>query len=125
MAKVMEKLDLPILPFILRRRLVINVETQDGDRHRVTVTGVDSDGTPMTFLQSVRLEGTRRVARVEPFIIHVREGLELGAELKLDLEFMGHYNEPNLELVHEYSGNEAFYVLEYNPHNGVWVVSRA
>jgi NAD-dependent protein deacetylases, SIR2 family len=125
MMKVMEKLDLPIPPFILRRRLVVNVETQEDDRHRVTVTGVDSDGTPVTFLQSVRLEGSRRVARTEPYVIHVRESLRPGAQLKLDLEFMGHYNEPNLEIVHDYNGNEdGLYILEYNPQNGAWVTRR-
>lgn len=125
MERVMNKLGLSIPPFILRRRLVVNVETQE-DRHRITLTGVESDGTPMTFLQSVRLEGTRRSVRAEPFTIHVREALEPGAELKLELEFMGHYNEPNLELAHHYSGSEqGLYLLEYNPLNGAWVVERS
>lgn len=124
MERVMTKLGLPIPPFTLRRRLVVDVETQE-DRHRIMLTGVESDGTPMTFLQSVRLEGTRRVVRAEPFTIQVRDVLEPGAELKLELEFMGHYNEPNLELVHLYRGSEkGFYLLEYNPLNGAWVVER-
>ena len=78
MTKVMEKLGLPIPPFVLRQHIVINVETQEQGRHRITVTWVDSDGTPMTFLQLVRLEGTRRITRAEPFTIHVRELLEFG-----------------------------------------------
>ncbi|KAJ5200720.1 hypothetical protein N7491_008474 [Penicillium cf. griseofulvum] len=125
MIKVVEKLGLSIPPFILRRRLVVNVETQEEDRHRVTVTGIDSDGTPVTFLQSVRLEGGRRVAREEPYVIHLRESLQPGAQLKLELEFMGHYNEPNLELVHDYNGDEpGLYILEYNPQNRAWVIRR-
>lgn len=63
MTKVIEKFSLPIPPFSLRRRLVINVETQEQNRCRLTVTGVSSDGTPMKFLQSVRVDGTRQVAR--------------------------------------------------------------
>ncbi|KAJ5516276.1 silent information regulator family protein [Penicillium freii] len=70
------------------------------------VTGVGSDGTPMTFLQSVRVDGTGQVARAEPFDNHVYEELELGVELKPGLEFIGHYNEPNLELVNESSGTK-------------------
>ncbi|KAL4938879.1 amidase signature domain-containing protein [Aspergillus oleicola] len=107
MSMVMEKLELPIPEFVLRRNLVLTIESQDEDRHRVTATGVDSDGTPFRFLQSLRLEGTRRVAREEPFTINIRETLEPGeAQLKLELEFMGHYNEPNLELFHDYVGDE-------------------
>ncbi|KAJ5404484.1 hypothetical protein N7509_004355 [Penicillium cosmopolitanum] len=125
MTKVMEKLNLPIPPFVLRRRLAIKVETQDEDRHRITATGVDTDGTPMSFLQSVRLEGSRRVARAEPFVILVRESLQPGSQLKLDLEFMSHYDEPNLELVHEYNGEEeALYILEFNVENGEWTIAK-
>lgn len=39
----------------------------------------------------------------------------MSVELKFGLEFIGHYNDPNLELVYEYSGNEeGFYALKYN-----------
>ncbi|GAD92795.1 hypothetical protein NECHADRAFT_106479 [Paecilomyces variotii No. 5] len=125
MTRVMEKLSLPIPPFILRRCLMVKVETQEEDRHKVITTGVDSDGTPVTFLQSVRLEGSRRIARSEPYIIHVRESLQPGTELKLELEFMGHYNEPNLELVHEYNGEEELlYILNFNPQTGEWVIEK-
>lgn len=125
MTRVMEKLGYPIPPFILRRRLVIQVETHEEDRHRVTATGVDSDGTPVSFLQSVKLEGSRRIARAEPFVIHVRDTLQPGMQLKLGLEFMGHYNEPNLELAHDYNGSEEItYLLEFNPQNGRWGIKR-
>lgn len=123
MSKVMEKLNLPIPDFILRRRLIIEVETQEEDRHRITATGVDSDGTPHNFLKSVRRDGSRRVARTEPFTIHVRDALQHGMGLKLELEFMGHYNEPNLELEHVFDGEkETLYLLEYNPQTGEWSV---
>ncbi|CEJ60029.1 hypothetical protein PMG11_08623 [Penicillium brasilianum] len=125
MAKLMKKLDLPIPPFILRRRLIVKIEMQEEDRRKVEVTGVDSDGTPVTFLQSVRLEGSRRVARTEPYIIHVRDAVQPGSELRFDLEFMGHYNEPNLELVHlNYGNEEALYLLEYDPQTGKWSTER-
>jgi mono-ADP-ribosyltransferase sirtuin 6 len=125
MTKVMEKLDLPIPPFVLQRRLMIKLETQDEDRHRLTATGVDSDGTPVSFLQTVKLEGSRRIARAEPFSFNIRESFEPGALLKLELEFMGHYNEPNLELAHQYNGSEeVLYILKFNPYIGEWSVER-
>lgn len=116
MVKLMEKLDLPIPPFVLRRRLIVKIETQEEGRHKVEVTGADSDGALVTFLQPVRLEGSRRVARAEPYIIHIGDSIQPGADLRFELEFMGHYNEPNLELVHSYrEDEEVLYLLEYDP----------
>lgn len=58
-------------------------------------------------------------------MIHVRESLQHGAQLKLKLEFMGHYNEPNLELFHDYNDNEdGLCNLEHKPQNDVWVIKR-
>lgn len=51
MVRLMEKLDLPNRPFILRCRLVVEMETKEGTRHQLVVGGVDIDGTPATFLR--------------------------------------------------------------------------
>ncbi|TRX92556.1 hypothetical protein FHL15_006483 [Xylaria flabelliformis] len=124
MIRVMAKLALPISPFILRRRLVIRVETGAGEqRQQLVVQGIDIDGTPATFLQSVRLDYNRRVARSEPFIINFRNNPEPKTRLKLELEFMGHYGEPNLEVEYIYGivgSTETHYLLEYNPVDGDW-----
>ncbi|KAI1762943.1 DHS-like NAD/FAD-binding domain-containing protein [Hypoxylon sp. FL1150] len=86
-----------------------------------------STATPITFLRSVKLEYNRRVARSEPFVIAFRGDLDPGTELKLELEFMGNYGEPNLDIIFRYSGDEeeekAAYLLEYNPQNGEWKVT--
>ncbi|KAH8890143.1 NAD-dependent deacetylase sirtuin-7 [Thozetella sp. PMI_491] len=122
MIRVMEKLGLPIPPFILRRRLVVAVESIGSGRQQLAVRGMDVDGTPSTFLQSVRLAHNRRVARSEPFVIALRDAIESSAELTVELQFMGHYGEPNLELahVHEDGQPETLYLLEYNPLTGEW-----
>ena len=122
MVRVMEKLQIPIPSFILRRRLAVEVETVNGTP-QLKIGGVDEDGTPVTYLQSIKLEGNRRVLKTEPFIFSFRDGLEPGTDLKLDLEFMGHYREPNLEIVHEYRNEEdgpTLYLLDYDPSTGVW-----
>jgi mono-ADP-ribosyltransferase sirtuin 6 len=122
MIRVMEKLQIPIPPFILRRRLTIKVET-DNEIPQLKIGGVDEAGTPVPFLQSIKLAGSRRLLRSEPFLFSFRDGLETGTDIKLDLEFMGHYREPNLETVHEYhhdSRGPALYLLEYNPYTGGW-----
>ncbi|KAI0893794.1 DHS-like NAD/FAD-binding domain-containing protein [Annulohypoxylon nitens] len=126
MIRVMEKLDIPISSFILRRRLIVRMETTDGGREQLRVFGEDVDGTPATFLQSVKLEYNRRVVRSEPFVINFRGDLEPGTELKLELEFMGNYGEPNLEIPYEYvDGNHSqLYLLEYDPQSGEWKTTK-
>lgn len=123
MIRVMEKLSIPIPPFILHRRLVVKLKTTGDERYQLTVLGVDVDGTPVTFLQSVRLEDNRRVARSEPFIIKFRRRLNPGTLLKLELEFMGHYGEPNLIIDYAVDGEKAaetVYLLAYDPYTGLW-----
>lgn len=127
MIKVMEKLNFPIPTFILHRRLVVEVEMKAGARHQVKVYGLDVDGTPVSFLHSVKLEGERRAIRAEPFVVTLRDDVEVGMEFKLELEFMGHYGEPNLVITHEYNGEgdeKALYLLDYNPQTGEWKTRR-
>ncbi|KAL6400229.1 Sir2 family protein [Ilyonectria robusta] len=127
MTRVMDILELPIPQFILHRRLFIQLKSHGESRHELTVGGVDIDGTPVTFLQSVKLENNRRIVRAEPFTIQFRGDLDPGLEFKLELEFMGHYREPNLEVVHQYNDErdtEGLYLLEYNPYLREWKATR-
>jgi hypothetical protein len=124
MIRVMEKLDIPIPPFILHRRLVVEMESKGGKTPRLTVYGVDVDNTHVSFLRSVKLEYTRRVLRSEPFVFNFRGDLDPETEMKLELEFMGHYGEPNLEVVHDIRDDRTLHLLEYNPRNGEWKTSK-
>ena len=120
MIRVMEKLNFPIPTFILHRRLAVKL---DESRNQLAVRGIDVDGTPVTFLRSVKVEQFRRVARSEPFLISFRGGLDPGLQLKLELEFMGNYGEPNMEIIYEShndSDTKALYLLDYNPLTGEW-----
>ncbi|KAK5662255.1 hypothetical protein OQA88_8160 [Cercophora sp. LCS_1] len=122
MRRVMEGLGLEIPPFVLRRRLVVEVNAKG-----VTLRGVDVDGTPVTFIKSVRMPGNRRVASKEPFTIGWRGELEVGKEVEVEMEFMGHYGEPNLTIKHVYGGEEGgkLYHLSYSPTSREWVVEVA
>lgn len=127
MIRVMEKLNIQIPPFILHRRLIIKLETNEDKRHQLTVHGVDVDGTPFSFLRSVKLASNRRVARSEPFVFNFRGDLDSETQLKFELEFMGHYGEPNLEIIHEYKNQrdtQTLHLLEYNPHTREWKASK-
>ena len=126
MVSVMEKLGFPIPSFILCRRLAVGFEGGEG-RWQLKVSGVDEDGTPATFLQSVRLDGCRRVLRTEPFIFSfrdIRDTLDSGMDFKIELEFMGHYGEPNLEVVYQCCDRETFYLLAYDPATGEWTTRK-
>ncbi|KAK4155840.1 DHS-like NAD/FAD-binding domain-containing protein [Chaetomidium leptoderma] len=133
MVRVMRELGMEIPGFVLRRRLAVTtVEVGGqgrGQRCKVVVSGVDVDGTPVSFLRSVKMVNNRRVVKAEPFAFDLRGDVaEEGLELQLELEFMGHYGEPNLELVHGVQDNElgvaVVYLLEYNPYNGEWKTTR-
>lgn len=125
MIKVMEKLGIPIPPFVLQRRLVVQLEPKDTGGYTMGFRGIDTDGTPVSFLRSVKLEYNRRVAVSEPFTIAIRGDLDLDVQLKLRLEFTGHYGEPELEINHHYRGvgvAETVYVLELDPLRTQWTV---
>jgi mono-ADP-ribosyltransferase sirtuin 6 len=123
MTQVMEKLNYPIPPFELRRSLLVKIETPVEDMHNTTFKGLDADGTtPISFIKAAGVEGCRRFARAEPFSLNLRRHLQPGhAELKFTIELFGHYDEPYLEIVHEYVGDEiVLYSLRYNPLVKEW-----
>lgn len=122
MCKIMKELSIPIPPFLVGRNLVIKVESPGADRRLVTVSGVDSDGTPASFLRSVTLQGSRRPAKEEPFTLPMRSRLEPGSSIQLELQFMGHYGERNLILSHSVHADstETRYSLSYDPSTGQW-----
>ncbi|KAK3896952.1 DHS-like NAD/FAD-binding domain-containing protein [Staphylotrichum tortipilum] len=131
MVGVMRELGVEIPRFVLTRRLAVTVEGGGGGRGargKVTVAGVEVDGTPVSFLRSVRVVNNRRVLKAEPFAFDLRGGVAEGDKVELELEFMGHYGEPNLEIAHAVGegemGETVVYVLVYNPFNGEWKTER-
>ncbi|KAK0667952.1 putative mono-ADP-ribosyltransferase sirtuin [Cercophora samala] len=122
MVAVMGHLGLEIPQFVLRRRLTVKVAMGERDRNQIILQGVDVDGTPSTFLRGVKLEGSRRPAVTEPFTLSFRMEGQEGMDLKLDLEFMGNYLEPNVEIVHSTRCLERLYLLEYSPYTREWHV---
>jgi len=120
LTRVMAILAIPIPPFILYRWLKVTRASQE-----LIVEGVDVDGTPTSFLRSVLFNGST-FARAEPFACTLHRQSQSGLEVKLELEFMGHYGEPNVEIVSRYEENgnfERVYRLAYNPALGEWQTS--
>ncbi|KAK0747212.1 DHS-like NAD/FAD-binding domain-containing protein [Apiosordaria backusii] len=123
MIAVMGHLGLEIPLFVLRRILTVKVEMGERDRNQIILQGVDVDGTPSTFLRSVKLEGSRRPAVAEPFTLVFRMEDREDLELKLELEFMGNYLEPNVEILHSAKQLERLYLLEYSLYTREWQVA--
>jgi hypothetical protein len=90
------------------------------------VYGVDVDGTHVSFLRYVKLAYKRRLLRSEPFAFNLRGDLDPEVQSKLELEFMGHYGEPNLEIIYNHNdgGAQTLYLLEYNPQTGEWKTTK-
>lgn len=105
MIRVMKKLEIPIPPFILDRRLVVEI-TNTAVRHQLKVYAMDTDNTPVSFLKSVKLDYNRRHVKAETFDFPIRDHLDVGAQLKFELESMGHYGEPNLEIMYDFYGED-------------------
>ena len=129
MATVMQHLGFEIPSFVLTRRLSLSVQPRlQGRGYQVTLQGVDTDGTPSSFLRSARVG--RTTMRTEPFSFSLRGSFDADTDrlLEVELEFMGHYAEPKMVLRHPYSGEqdaEADYLLHYHLREGEWTTERA
>lgn len=126
MIKVMEELGFSIPRFILHERLNIQSAIVTEGRYRLVLSGIDVDGTPASFLRSVKCDQSRREARSEPFELIIRANPP--TEVTVELEFMGNYGEPNLQICHTLGGGddgdeeEVQYCISYRPEEKEWEV---
>ena len=106
---------------------MVDLETDGRESHCVQLYGVDIDGTPTSFLRSVRLGlASQTLYFPDPFSFNFSGRLTANTKLTFELAFMGHYGEPNLEMFMEYDGEgdmERLYILEYDPLIGKWKTS--
>jgi len=132
MRSLMEKLKLTIPPFILRRYVHVTtslVSAKDSKNVLVTISAVDSDGTPVSLFESVsRMKGyDDKKLSAEPFTFVIKPNKENEeVEAKFKLIFSGHYREPPLDLSLKFFTPDTplirnqIFLLEYNPKTRVW-----
>ncbi|KAH7438417.1 hypothetical protein KP509_04G014200 [Ceratopteris richardii] len=119
MEKVMLKLNLPIPPFIIVRRMLVECRCGTSANVEVSLKGVDVDGTPMSFIKQLDVVGHRSVTLTsEPFIFRVPESA--GNVAHVTVHFMGWYGEPSLGLEIQLPGHgeertKKTYIVEYSP----------
>jgi len=126
MRALMEKLKWTIPEFLLRRYVHLHFEPvsgKSGTRRIVTISGVDSDGTPMTVFETVtdkHDEKDKKQLDKEPFRFNIPD-----EKTTWEFTFFGHYNEPPLTLnvpkpTEKDKDLHQVYILEYNPKTGKW-----
>ena len=112
MARLMEKLNLEVPQFKLRRKVAYR-RTDD----KFLLRGIDSNGDHYSFLTKVKFESNEVVK--EPFEIPLYERFSW-----IELEFQGHYGEPALKLKisHDmFDYQENILDLTYDPYTQTWI----
>jgi hypothetical protein len=108
MNAVMQRLNFPIPPFVLSRRMKV---TQTNDE--LIIQALDFDGTPATIFSVITCGNTEY--HNEPFKIKTTP-----PTTAITLHFYGHYNEPSLPFSINTDIKERFFDIHYDPLTGQW-----
>ncbi len=132
MELLMQKLNIKIPEWTLKRYINVNVNYKT---KFISINGVDFDGTPYDILSLIKL-----IINNKKFIKRNKQCSNGGVFrkclsshndiIKLELGFMGHYNEPYIVIelnkyIHSMKKEEFMLKLVYNPSNRQWTVSKA
>lgn len=127
MQGLMERLNISIPSWILRRRVRITCQNdKDNNKSTITIEGRDPDNIniPFTLFESIQVtigDRTKEKLNQEPFLFEIsNKNLH---PINIQLHFFGHYNEIPFDLyynnVKNISEEETFYLF-YNPLKGQW-----
>jgi mono-ADP-ribosyltransferase sirtuin 6 len=127
MQGLMERLGIPIPPWIVRRRVRVTREnTSDENNYNILVEGRDPDNTniPFSLFKSIQIQnGDTKIKQInaEPFVFQLSK--KNTNPINIQLQFFGHYNEIPFNLayttVKDIPQYEEFYLF-YNPMIGQW-----
>jgi mono-ADP-ribosyltransferase sirtuin 6 len=124
MQGVMERLGIPIPPWIVRRRVRITRENSvNNNNYEILIEGRDPDNTniPFTLFKSIDINNGEKQINKEPFLFEISKNNS--DQINIQLHFFGHYNEIPFNLnytnVNSIPREEEFYLF-YNPMIGQW-----
>ena len=121
MTLVMQYLNQDIPPFVLHRRVLLEPKVTEGVA-TIDVKGIDVDNLPVTFIKKI-VVGSKSYEN-EPFRLKKHANKLKEGMFKFELNFMGHYGEPPLELeVNTNDQSSKLYCLDYNFNEKKWNVS--
>lgn len=122
MQLLMKELELEIPTFLLQRRVIV-----DRTPKTLTLRAIDVDDTPATIFRAVQYKEQKssdkfKNVKEEPFEIKLK-GIKDSVGVRL--HFMGHYNEPVVDLSFKVDKEDEKSLLEmfYNPKTGEWKVN--
>jgi mono-ADP-ribosyltransferase sirtuin 6 len=121
MQLLMKELALDVPTFLLQRRVIVEQLPKT-----LTLRAIDVDDTPATIFRAVQYKQLKstdkfKTVKEEPFEIKLK-GIK--DEVGVRLHFMGHYNEPVVDLSFKVDKEDEKSLLEmfYNPKTGEWKV---
>lgn len=127
MKGLMERLDIPIPPWIVRRRVRVTRENSSNDKnYEILIEGRDPDNTdiPFSLFKSIQFNcGKKTIKKInqEPFLFKIPK--DNADPIIIHLEFFGHYNEIPYDLEYTNASDvprqDEFYLF-YNPMIGKW-----
>lgn len=135
LTRLMAKLDLPIPPFTLKRRVAIkktdvdpSKPTQKG-KTGIVVRGVDEAGSPFQLFTSVGINFAKSkeniVMNKENVLIYPSKTDVDKGFIKITLAFQGHYEEPPLEITENLETLKlnipVYYLMEFDPAKKKWI----
>lgn len=128
MQGVMERLNISIPPWILRRRVHINCQEDlmNDNEKRILIEGRDPNNPemPFTLFHSVQVMDGQKIIQeltFQPFQFNLDKDYKKSITIRL--HFFGHYNELPFDLTYpdliSVPNDEHFYLF-YNPMKGIW-----
>jgi len=115
MKYLMEELQISIPHFILRRHILI----KNGNDSIVKIEGIDVDGTPISLFKGVYINNQKAV--FDNVNTHYLKMQDVD-KVKIKVEFVGHYFEPDLEIDYVLSNKPTNYELNYDFRFRTWDV---
>ncbi|CAF0801125.1 unnamed protein product [Adineta steineri] len=127
MQGLMERLGIPIPPWIVRRRVRVTREsTSDNKNYEILIEGRDPDNTniPFTLFKSIQVDSEGKTIKQmnrEPFIFEISK--KNADPINIQFHFFGHYNEIPFNLnftnINDVPQEDELYLF-YNPMIGQW-----
>jgi NAD-dependent SIR2 family protein deacetylase len=119
MERLMIKLNMEIPKWKITRRVLFKLESKD-NKHVLNVKSVETDGGMFSIFSSIKIRNGKNITekKKEPYTFEE----SLSEKFEIEMEFQGHYDEPNLKLeLNRDELDRKMYLLTYDPYQKQWI----